>query len=337
MWGEVTLLSPGWLLLLPLTVLVALRWGTRIQGLFTPTPSIEVRHPLADCLHTLSARSTGSPLYVRIVVIAALSLMLLAMAQPVRLGAPLNDETLPVELVIMVDTSVTMSIRDYLVEGEAVDRLTVAKVILDRFLSEFKGRRVALVVLGQPSAIWLPLTKEIDLARHLLGRLKPSLAGRHAGVGDALVEVAEQFSDESGRIAMLVSDGVLPAGTISPVEGGKRLAQRGMKLMALGIGARAEEVADQLPMGLIYEPLDLELLQDIVEPSGGVVHHALTVEEAVASLHAEIGTMPMKAVDATNDNRRQIPLYPWLLTPALILLLGLPLSASGSRRAEGHP
>ena len=338
-WADVTLLSPGWLLLLPLTIFMAHRWGDRVQAFFAPMPSIQVRHPLADRLHSVSVCRTGPPLHVRIVVGFSLSLMLFAMAQPVRLGASLNDETLPVDLVIMVDTSVTMTLKDYVVEGQAVDRFTIARIILERFLTEFEGRSVAIVVLGQPSAIWLPLTAELDLARHLVGRLRLSLGGRHAALGDALVEVAEQFSDEhvhmTGRMVLLLTDGVLPSGSVSPIEGGRRLAQSGMKLMALGIGAMidpaADPVADQQVMRLIYEPLDMQLLKDIVQPSEGVAHHAATVEQAVAALHTQIRKMGAEVVHVANTNRQQIPLYPWLLIPALLLLLGLPLFAMRSR------
>lgn len=332
-WGDIVLLSPGWLLLLPVIVFMAIRRGARAQTVFTPIPSIQVRHPLVDRLHSVSARRTESRLHARIIVAFGLSLMVLAMTQPVRLGAPLDDETVPVDLVILVDTSVTMTLKDYVVEGLAVDRLSIAKVILDRFLSEFEGRRVAVVVVGQPSAIWLPLTSDYDLARHMVGRLKLSLAGRHAGLGDALVEVANQFADKPGRMALLVSDGVMPAGSVSPVEGGKQFAQSGIKLMALGIGAKAKQAADSQYAGLIYEPLDLDLLQEIVQPSGGVVHHAVTVEQAVASLREQIRNLHMETGGAASDNRRQIPLYPLLLTPGVLLLLWLSLFAIRSRSA----
>ena len=325
MWADMALLSPGWLLLLPVTIFVAHRWGDRVQSIFTPMPSVQVRHPLADRLHGVSTCHTAPPLYIRTIVGFSLSLMLLAMAQPVRLGASLNDETLPVDLVIMVDTSVTMSLKDYEVGGQAVDRLTIARTILERFLDEFEGRSVAIVVLGQPSAIWLPLTAELELARHLVGRLRLSLGGRHAALGDALVEVAEQFSDQPGRMVLLLTDGVLPSGSVSPIEGGRRLAQSGMKLMALGIGAMADQAADQQVMRLIYEPLDMQLLKDIVQPGGGAAHHAVTVEQAVAATHTQIRNMGKEVVHAADAERRQIPLYPWLLTPALLLLLGLPL------------
>lgn len=344
MLSDVELLSPAWLLLLPLAIFVAQRWGEMVQSLFAPMPSISVRHPLADRLHNVSVEHAAPALHVRIVVGLSLVLMLFAMAQPVRLGAPLNDETLPVDLVIMVDTSVTMNLKDYTVEGQAVDRLTIAKIIAERLLNEFEGRKVAVVVLGQPSAIWLPLTAEIELAQHLLGRIRLSLGGRYAGLGDGLVEVAEQFADEAdpmtGRMVLLLTDGVLPSGSVSPIEGGRRLAQSGMKLMALGVGAMseraAEHVAGQGSMQLIYEPLDMQLLNDIVQSSGGKALHAETVEQAVAELQRQIRMMGTEVKQVTETDRRQIPLYPWLLTPALLLLLGLPLMAMRPRPVGGH-
>ena len=356
MWADVTLLTPGWLLLLPLAIFVAQRWGDRVQTVLAPMQSVQVRHPLADRLHSISVERTAPPLHIRIVVGLSLILILLAMAQPVRLGASLNDKTLPVDLVVMVDTSVSMNLKDYVVEGQVVDRLTIAKIIVERLLSEFEGRRVALVVLGQPSAMWLPLTAEIELARHLMRRLRLTLGGRYAGLGDALVEVAEQFSDEPERIVepvtgpmvLLLTDGVLPSGSVSPLEGGRWLAQSGMKLMALGVGAMSEQAAAQGPgqmpdqikgqqvMRLIYEPLDMQLLKEIVQPSGGVAQHAVTVEQAVTVLQTQLRDMGRETIDVANTDRRQLPLYPWLLTPALLLLLGLPLLAMRSRLAGGY-
>lgn len=345
MLSDIELLSPAWLLLLPLAIIVAHRWGDRIQTLFTPMPSIAVRHPLADRLHNVIVEQAAAPLYVRMVVGISLILMLFAMAQPVRLDTSTNDEALPVDLVIMVDTSVTMNLKDYVVEGQAVDRLTIARIIVERLLNEYEGRRVAVVVLGQPSAIWLPLTAEIDLAQHLVGRIRLSLGGRYAGLGDALVEVAEQFAGEvdhpvNGKMVLLLTDAVLPSGSVSPIEGGKRLAQSGMKLVALGVGAMseqaAEHVAGQRSMQLIYEPLDMQLLSDVVQPTGGVAHHAKTVEQAVSAVQRQIRNMSAEVKQTTENSQRQIPLYPWLLTPALLLLLGLPLFAVRSYPAGGH-
>lgn len=336
--AELSLLSPEWLLLLPLSIYAALRWGERFQTLFTPLPLIQVRHPLVEQLQQRSVLRTESSLSMRLLVAAALSLMVVAMAQPVRLVPLADDRSIPLDLVILVDTSITMSLKDYVVDGLAVDRLTVTKAILERFLRQFTGRKVALVVLGQPSAIWLPLTSERELASHLIGRLKIVLAGRHAGLGDALVEVAEKFGDNpesqgeqtTQRIILLVSDGVLPAGTLPPIEGGRQIQQRGMKLLALGVGSTAAEPTVSQQRGLIYEPLDLQILQQIVQPSGGAVLHAQSVDGAVAALDRALRQLLFSDHQILKDRQRELPLYPWLLVPALLLLLGLPLFARGA-------
>lgn len=316
--SDVGLLAPAWLLGLPLAGLLPWwlgRRGLRLPALFPP---LAVRYPgLGDhAARDGRDRVTARGGWWLLPVIA---LLCLALAQPVRYGAPLPAGVAPVDLVLLVDVSVSMTLRDYELDGERVDRLTMAKRLLDRFAAEFSGERLGIVVIGRPSAIWAPLTSDRSLVRHLLRRLQLTLAGRNAALGDALALTAEHFGGERAPIVVLVSDAAFPLGRLSPDEGAARLAAAGMTLYSIAIGAADAGAAERDSGGLIFTPADLPLLERLAERTGGRLFHAVDAEGMRQALRW-IETTHRDAQPAVEPPRRRQPLYPWPLGAALLIL-----------------
>lgn len=327
---DLGLLSPAWLLGLPL-LLILLRWPGRSLAELMLRP-VSLRHPQARAW-ARADRSAVIPGWQRHLPVLALALLLLALAQPVRYGEPLPDHPSPMQLMLVVDTSVSMVLRDYALDGERMDRLTLAKILLDRFVADFPGREIGLVVLGQPSALWVPLTEDHALLRKLLARLEPVMAGRHAALGDALALTAEHFPtrDNQPRAVVLITDAVSPSGRLSPQQGVERLRAAGLTLHTIAIGAVGGALSEGVSE-LLYEPADLGLLTALAAHTGGLSFHAREASDLQqALLQIEAHHRPGQRVEPAQRLRQ--PLYHWPLAAALLLLAAAPWLGGGRRDA----
>lgn len=218
MHPELGLLQPYWLLLLPLPWL----WLYRLPHPDWPAllPRQAVRYPP---LAHLPAAQTAAPASMarrwssRITALA-LSLMLLALAQPVRYTQPLARQapSEPVGTILLVGTAVSMSLRDYRLRGQPVDRMSLARTLVDGYVKNYRGRRLGLVILGHPPALWLPLTTDRAVVRDAVSRIRSTLGGRLTDMGATLQLVRKQFASPGDKVVVMVTDGGVQLGAISP-------------------------------------------------------------------------------------------------------------------------
>lgn len=325
--SDLGLLAPAWLLGLPFAWLLPWwlgRRGGRLPMLFAP---LAVRHPGAD-IHATVPPGGGAAGRRHWLLLPLLVLLCVALAEPVRYGPPLPARAAPLDIVLVVDVSVSMTLRDYQVDGERVDRLTMAKRLLDRFAARFGGERLGIVVLGRPSAIWSPPTSDRALIRHLLGRLQLTMAGRNAAIGDALALSAERFGGERPPVVVLISDAAYPLGRLSPLEGADRLADVGMTLYSIAMGSPDAGAAGSERGGPIFAPTDLALLEAMAERTGGRLFHAVDAEVMAQAL-AWIEATHRDALPVAEAPRQRLPLYPWPLGAALCIAAAWPWWSKG--------
>ncbi len=265
---------------------------------------------------------------------AAVMFALVALAQPVWLGEPLEtgEHSEPVDLVLVVGTAITMGLRDYVIDGERVDRMTLTRRLLDRFLAAYSGHRVGLVILGDPPALWLPLTSDRAVVRHAVGRIRTTLGGRLTDIGATLELVAQRFGHRKGAVVVMFSDASLQVGRIPPVAGAEALAAAGLTLYTVAMGSADPGAGEGGAGGLIYRPVDLELLGEVARAGGGRMFHAVDGRRLEAALET-IEARHQRPPPAGDGERRVRALYPWPLGAALALVLvalaGLRPSRSG--------
>lgn len=313
---ELTLLQPAWLLLWPLGVVAAWLLRRRLQ-LVTAAElfgsRVTGRHPAMARLGGDSAAAPGR----RLVPLLAWGCLVLALAQPVRLGEPLPAARPPLDLYVLLDTSVSMVLRDYRQDGQLVDRLTFAKGLLDRLATGFRGDRLALYLVGSPSRRLLPPSSDHALFRDVLARVVSVQAGRRAELGDALARLAADLSAApAGRraVALLVSDGTQPSGRLTPRTGAERLRRAGVPLYVLAVGAGDNSTHDS--GGLLFGGARTTRLAGLAELTGGQGFAAADSR----ALQAAVQVLDDRYLaDPGPRPRRREPLYPWLLLAALLL------------------
>jgi Ca-activated chloride channel family protein len=318
MAAELTLTQPLWLLAWPLGPLAwwllngRLRWHDT-SSLFGLRQGW--RHP---ALARLDLATQRRPARARLLPVLAWSCLVLALTQPARLGDELPRPRPPMDLHVLLDTSISMVLRDYQLDGQPVDRLTFAKAMLDRLAAGFAGDRLSLYLLGSPSRRLLGPTPDHQLFRTLLARVAPVLAGRQADLGDALARLADDLDNPPGGrrpVVLLVSDGTQPSGSLSPGAGAARLREAGVPLYVLAIGGGQQVGPDR--GGLVFGSARPEQLQQLAELTGG---EAFVAADAGA-LEAAVQTLAARhlAADLQETPRRRQPLYHWLLMAALLL------------------
>lgn len=331
MAAELTLDQPLWLLAWPLGPLAwwllrgRLRWQDAVSlfGL-----RVGWRHPALARLDLDAARR---PAPARLLPVLAWSCLVLALTQPARLGAELPRPRPPVDLYVLLDTSISMVLRDYQLDGQPVDRLSFAKAMLDRLAAGYAGDRLSLYLLGSPSRRLLGPTPDHQLFRALLARVESVLAGRQADLGDALARLAGDLGNRPGDrqpVVLLVSDGTQPSGSLSPQAGAARLREAGVPLYVLAIGGGQQVGPDR--GGLVFGSARPEQLQQLAELTGGEAFVAADTRALEATMQALAARQ--LAAGPQETPRRRRPLYHWLLAAALLLGGLAPLLGASGRR-----
>lgn len=113
--SDLGLLAPAWLLGLPLAFLLPWWLGRRVARLPLLFPPLAVRHPGAG-RHSSAPPGGGAAERRRWLLLPLFALLCLALAEPVRYGTPLPAKAAPLDLVLLVDVSVSMTLRDYQLE-----------------------------------------------------------------------------------------------------------------------------------------------------------------------------------------------------------------------------
>lgn len=185
-------LTPEWFILLPLLWLY-LFWDSKKQ-IQNNEPALALAesktatffHPLADLFNDENLqKNTKQRLKIWSGLIV--SLFIIALAQPILRGEKLPDPPPERDIVFLVDTSISMQLKDYQIEGVAISRMDLLRQLLDQFASRMKGERISVIIFAEQAFKLVPLSNDQNLIRKMLQRITTSLAGRYSDIGSALL------------------------------------------------------------------------------------------------------------------------------------------------------
>ncbi len=322
MFSDWDILHPLWLLLTPLILLL---FGRRIRT-DAPWPNLmhreRIRYPLyGELAHEQPEVANVQP-HREGLLLFSLTLFTLALAQPVifRDSIELPDQQDPVDLVLLVDTNITMVLKDYFDGEQSIERMSLTKELLSEFVEGFQGNRIGLSIMGNPPFHWLPFTDDREAVRHAISRIRVTLGGRLSDMSASLKLVSDHYSTDLNPVVVMVTDSSMQLGQTSPQTAAKSLADAGFTLYVIAIGSTELSQEQRARAGFVYDPVDLSLLDEVAKAGAGKLFHALTrdtFEEALQTISSE------QRRDKRSIQRLSLvePLYPWLILIGLALLI----------------
>ena len=321
--------QPEWLWLLP--VILGINFILKLNtlkyiiksaaaGLADISDKQRLLHPLVNRLNV-----SISPLKIKksfgVIKTLILVLLILALTQPIKVGKKLPDPPQERDIIFIVDTSVSMILRDYMLNGERIDRMSLLKGVLDSFIHKLKGERMSIIVFGDHAYTLVPLTSDEFLLRKMLSRVQATMAGRFNAMGEAIALAVKQATKNDSnnkrkRVLVLLTDADQPTGDIDPIAAAQLAKNAKLPLYTIAIGATTHAAEEKQQGGLLYSPVDLDLIQKLSSITGANNYQAGNPNALKNAI---------QAISLHETNKQKIkpqffrePLYYWLLIIALV-------------------
>jgi len=247
----------------------------------------------------------------------ALAALIVGLAQPRLMKSQTEVKASGVDIAAVLDLSGSMEMPDFVVNGRRVNRLDMAKTVLQQFIDLRPNDRIGLVVFGGKAYIASPLTLDHDFLQENVARLHLHMIEDNTAIGSALATAVNRLRDlkAKSKIVILATDGQNNAGQIAPLAAADAAKALGVKVYTVGIGT--PEVAMQ--MGRPDLLPDEETLQQIAEKTGGKYYRADNAEH-FRQIYAEIDRL--EKTEATISKYTEFrELFRWLVAGGLLILL----------------
>jgi Ca-activated chloride channel family protein len=172
-----------------------------------------------------------------LLVAAAVLFVVVSLTRPAWNAKPEKIELKGRDIVFVLDVS-----RSMLAEDLKPNRLDRAKLAIRDLVDRLRGDRVGLVAFAGAAAVKCPLTQDYGFFRIMLDDISAdSISQGGTLIGDALRKtVGEVYSDRLKRFKdiILITDG--EDHDSFPVEAAKEAGERGIRLIAIGLGDEKE-------------------------------------------------------------------------------------------------
>lgn len=325
-------LSPYWLFLIPLLWAFLAYWYWRPRSSsFASIADVDLSaynhfyHPLTGLFirqNKDSSSSQNKQFWQRLsfwLQGLIFSLLLLALAQPFLLGKQLPDPPTERDIVFLVDTSVSMQLKDYSLEGKAVSRMTLLRTLLDEFSRNMQGEKISVILFAEQPYILVPFTNHQELIRRMLQRITTSLAGRYTAIGEALMMALNHANKNKGRhqTFILFTDADASRGKISASAAAQLVGEHGIPIYSIAIGS-SQKSGDKDVAGGLYQAVDLSLLDDISQQSKGQSYQVNNADAMQDALDAILKQRQNLA--KPKPQFEHLPLYFYPLGFALLML-----------------
>lgn len=252
--------------------------------------------------------------------------LLASAARPQYIGESLEIPQTGRDIMLAVDLSGSMQLKDFEMKGKQIDRLTALKMIASDFIDRRKGDRIGLILFGTNAYLQTPLTFDTATVKQLLLEASVGLAGNSTAIGDAIGLAVKQLRDnqQKSRVLILLTDGKNNAGELTPEKAAEIASHYNLKIHTIAIGAKEMRVQTLFGVQTMSNnEIDEKALQAISEKTGGQYFRAYNTQE-LAQVYDYIDQL--EAVEHTHQYYRPTDeVYYWPLGAALLfsgLLMG---------------
>ena len=302
------LANPWYLLLLifPLLLLSLRLWQSkrgRSSVLFSATSS----------LHQLPRtwRMRISP-YLHWAVYPGLVLIIVALTRPQSGTSYQEIKTHGVDIMMILDTSQSMSEEDMRAGNQAVSRLDAAKSVMAQFIKGRRSDRVGLIAFASFSLTRCPLTLDYPLLLNLLDEVNINLFPeemRRTAIGNVLATGVTRLRDSKAhsRVMVFLTDGTNTAGNVEPLAAADLAKDEKIKVYAIGFGSPDRTDVDE------------DTLKEIAKRTDGRYYRAESLE-SLEKVYAEINQLEKSEIRVKNYEKWH-ELFPWFLLSGCFFLL----------------
>ena len=247
----------------------------------------------------------------------ALAAFIIALAQPRLEKSRTVVKASGIDIVVAIDLSGSMELPDFVVHGQRVNRLDMAKSVLSSFIDERPNDRIGLVAFGGRAYIASPPTLDHDFLQENVARLHLHMIEDNTAIGDALATALNRLRDlqSKSKIIILMTDGQNNSGRVDPLTAAAAAQALGVKVYTIGVGN--DEIANQLRRPDLLP--DEDTLQKIADLTGGKSYRADNADR-FQQIYTEIDKLE-KTEAVVNKLSRFDEWFPWLIAGGLVLLL----------------
>lgn len=229
--------------------------------------------------------STSTPKLKTCIALLMWLALLTSAARPQWVGNVVEIPQSGRDLMLAVDLSGSMQMKDFEINGQITDRLTALKFIASDFIERRKGDRIGLILFGSNAYLQTPLTFDITTVKQLLMEAAVGLAGNETAIGDAIGIAIKQLRDsaQDSRVLILMTDGNNNVGELTPEKAAEIASHEKLKIHTIAIGS------DQMMVQTIFGPrnispsvqIDEKALKMVAEKTGGQYFRAHNTKELV--------------------------------------------------------
>ncbi len=265
----------------------------------------------------------------------AISALIIAVAEPVLIGERLPDPPPERDIIFLVDTSVSMQLKDYSLNGKPIKRIELLRKLVDNFAVEMAGEHISVIIFAEQPYILVPLSNDQYLIRRMLSRISTTLAGRYTALGDALLMALKEANKQADRHQTFIvfSDADESRGKVTTTAAANLVAESEIPVFTIAIGSSQKNENKKVQGGL-YQAVNLPLLKEIADITGGKsyqVNNSQAIKEALGSILSQRQNL---AELKPQYQRETLYFYPLMLGLfMLILLQALRLFRAGNRNA----
>jgi Ca-activated chloride channel family protein len=257
----------------------------------------------------------------------ALAVLITALAQPRLSSSETSVKASGVDIVVALDLSGSMRAEDFELKGERVNRLTMAKSVLEEFIRNRPNDRIGLVAFATEAYTAAPLTLDHDFLHENLDRLElGAIQEQSTAIGAALSTSLNRLRDvdSKSKLVVLMTDGQNNAGNIEPLVAADAAAALRVKVYTIGVGTHGEAPVPVNIMGQrIYRrqrvDIDEDTLKAIADKTGGRYYRADNAE-TFRSIYREIDQLEKTEAEVRKFTQYE-ELFPWVLSAGMGLVL----------------
>ena len=271
---------------------------------------------------------------LKILLYIAWLLAITAAAKPMWIGDPISLPVSGRDLMLAIDLSGSMENRDFILNGEQVDRLTAVKSVAGEFIARRKGDRIGLVLFGKRAYLQTPLTFDRKTVQYMLNEAEIGLAGKETAIGDGIGIAAKRLRErpKESRVLILLTDGANTAGEVDPIKAAELAKEMGLKIYTIGVGADRMEVQTFFGTRQINPSADLDekTLTEIAAKTGGAYFRAKNTK-GLEEIYKKLDELE-PTIQEAETLRPEKALFYWPLSIAVLFALLYSVFSSQSSR-----